>query len=167
MCFKWYTLVCSLIFSTSKCNFHLTVMLKSVSPKVVTDRISFGLTECRIHFYSFYCSNWRTFLLKLKMTDRSQNFSTSLFAGKLTEVVEEKRNVFDELCNAHFIWFHYKTPEIEWRAIVYSTSAAFITKILKSELLWQKLKVKVTGINWLLSTGLLETIKNRSQNAES
>ena len=54
------------------------VMLKSVSPKVLTDRISLGLTECRIHFYSFYCSDWRTFLSSLKMTDKSQNFSTSL-----------------------------------------------------------------------------------------
>ena len=36
----------------------LPVMLKSVSPKVLTDRFSFGLTECRIHFYFTVFANY-------------------------------------------------------------------------------------------------------------
>ena len=52
--------------------------MKSVSRKVLTDRISFGLMECQIWFYTFYCLDWQIFLLSLKMTDKSQNYSTSL-----------------------------------------------------------------------------------------
>ena len=71
-----------------------TVMLKSVSPKVSNDRISFGLTECRIHLYSFYCSDWQLlFLLSLKMTDKSQNFSTSLHVAKFYDLLRLIRSV--------------------------------------------------------------------------
>ena len=56
-------------------------MLKSVSPKVLTDRISLRLTECRNNFYSFYCSDLRTFFAITENDRQVSNFSTSL--GKL------------------------------------------------------------------------------------
>ena len=39
----------------------LAVMLKSVRPKDLTDKISFGLTKNKYFCYIFYCSDWQNF----------------------------------------------------------------------------------------------------------
>ena len=53
---------------------------RGINPNLFTDRIFIQTDRMsQFYFYLFYYSDWQAFLLSLKMTDTSQNFSTFLY----------------------------------------------------------------------------------------